>query len=284
MRLTSDTPTNRIAVLAALVLLAASSAQGASVLLGSDQFGSLFGVDVGTAVATPIGLMPGTLATEIEYSLATGTLYAEETNGGAGLHTIDPSTGASLGTVTHPFGALNGLEFVGSVLYGTFITGPGLPSDLVTVDAATGALTTIGATGFGPISGLAFHPGSGLMYGVTAGGALANLVTINLLTGAGTLVAPVCTAAACLDHIGSIEFAADGMLYGGLSQNASSLANWLIQIDRTTGLATPIGDTGFSITGLTDAAIPEPSSLAFCVVGVLAIATVRRCRRQRRAR
>ena len=60
------------------------------------------------------------------------------------------------------------------------------------------------------------------MYGVTAGGTgLISLVTINLGTGLATVVAGIVDAAtgAALDHIGSIEFA-DGVLYGGLSQNA----------------------------------------------------------------
>ena len=70
-----------------------------------------------------------------------------------------------------PIGALNGLEFVGSTLYGTFIPMAGkFRRRLVRVDTLTGALTSVGLTGQGPISGLAFDSPSGIMYGVTAGG------------------------------------------------------------------------------------------------------------------
>jgi subtilisin family serine protease len=215
-------------------------------LLGSSQSSELFSIDVTTGSATLIGYMPGGLATEIEYDVLSETLYAEETNGGVNLHTIDPTTAISLGFVTHEFGALNGLEFVGSTLYGTHIPGPGGPSDLVIVDTSTGNLTHIGPTGYGPISGLAYNEGAEVMYGITAGGTPANLVTIDLSTGAATMVGPT-----GLDKIGSIEFGPDGNLYGGVTAFVSSFATYLVRIDTATGAATPIGETGYSITGLT---------------------------------
>jgi len=248
-----DWPTS----IAALALGFFVAAQGAAqpVLLGSSQFAELFSVDVTSGASTFIGFMPLGLATEIEFDPLTSRLLAEQTDGGTGLFTIDPATGAPLGVVNHPFGALNGLEFVGPTLYGTFIFGPGAPSELVIVDTLTGALTPVGPTGLGPISGLAFDPSSNVMYGVTAGGAPASLVTIDLLTGAATPIGPT-----GLDRIGSIELASDGNLYGGLTAFASLFPNHLVQIDLTTGAATVIGDTGFSITGLTSTVPPDLGS------------------------
>lgn len=234
------------ALLCNLSIAQAQVALDCSRLLGSSQSGELFSIDINTGSAIFIGSMPAGLATEIEYDILTDTLYAEETDGGQNLHTIDPTTGASLGTVTHDFGALNGLEFVGSTLYGTFITGPGFPSDLVIVDTSTGNLTTIGSTGFGPISGLAYDDTTGIMYGITAGGTPADLVTIDLSTGAASVVGPT-----GLDRIGSIEFGPDGNLYGGVTDIGSSLPTYLVRIDPATGAATPVGATGFSISGLT---------------------------------
>ena len=67
-----------------------------------------------------------------------------------------------------------------------------------------------------------------------------------MLTGAATVV-----GATGFDHIGSIEFASDGNLYGGLTFNASQFPNHLVQIDVRSGAAAVVGNTGFSITGLT---------------------------------
>jgi hypothetical protein len=216
-------------------------------LLASSQFGELFRIDVTTGEAELIGYMPGGLATEIEYDVLTGILYAEEVDGLVNIHTIDPTTAISLGFVPHEYASLNGLEFVGSTLYGTHIPGGGAPSDLVIVDTATGNLTHIGPTGYGPISGLAYDKGASVMYGITAGGVPANLVTIDLSTGAATVVGPT-----GLNRIGSIEFGPDGNLYGGVTAFGSSLATYLVRIDTTTGAVTPIGETGYSITGLTN--------------------------------
>ncbi len=216
-------------------------------LLASSQFGELFRIDVTSGETEFIGFMPSGLATEIEYDMLTGTLYAEEVDGLQNLHIVDAGTGISLGFVTHEYDSLNGLEFVDSTLYGTFKSGCcGPPSELVIVDTSTGDLIHIGPTGFGPISGLAYDKGTGVMYGVTAGGAPADLVTIDLNTGAATVVGPT-----GLDRIGSIEFGPDGNLYGGVTAYGSSFATYLVRIDTATGVVTPIGETGFSITGLT---------------------------------
>lgn len=231
-----------------LVWISLIAAQSAAqpFLLGSSQSGQLFTVDVTSGASAFVAQMPAGLATEIELDASTGALWAEQVDGGPGLFRVDPVTGALLGGVDHAAGALNGLEFVGSTLYGTYIPGPVFPSELVLVDTSSGVLTPVGPTGFGPISGLAFDPKSGVMYGVTAGPFPALLVTIDLMTGAATPIGPT-----GLDRIGSIEFASDGNLYGGLTSNASQFPDHLVRIDVATGAATVIGDTGFSITGLT---------------------------------
>ena len=161
------------------------------------------------------------------------------------------------------------MEFVGPVLYVTNVTAGGgaTPSTLEILDPLSGILTPVGLTGFGPISGLAYDSASGTMYGVTAGGSPATLVTVNLLTGLATPVAPLLdVAGAPLDRVGSIEFASDGVLYGGMGLNATLNPGWLFSINTTTGVSTFIGPTGLQgITGLTDSDFEPPDTSRFNV-------------------
>lgn len=243
---------SRTFVCLAVVLVAvAGTASAQGTLLATDQAGNLWRIDITTAAAAPVlaSVVPG--STELEADPANpSTLYFEGSDGDPNLYVVD---GCGLRTVlTHSYGALNGLEFVGGSLYGAFIPASGAPSTLVTVNLATGVETPIGPTQFGPISGLAYNTSTTTMYGVTAGGAPAQLLTINLGTGVATLVAPILDAAgAPVIRIGSIEWGPDGNLYGGLTGTGTPWPSGLIRINTTTGVATLIGSTGVSITGLT---------------------------------
>ncbi len=213
-------------------------------LLGCDNTrGVLIMINEVTGAPSYIGTMPQDM-TECVFDNLNRGFYAQGSDGSFTFYTIDPTTGASLGSVSTA-AAFNGMEFVNGVLYAAAITGGNGPSNLVTVDPATGVLTTIGATGFGPISGLAYDSSTGIMYGVTGGNNSGNLITLNLSTGAGTLV-----AATGQDKIGSIRFGSNGVLYGGVTDNTQLNPRFLIRINKTTGAVTPVGDTGFSITGL----------------------------------
>jgi hypothetical protein len=174
-----------------------------------------------------------------------GVLFGATGGGSSNIITIDPVTGAETLVGMYPFGAVQGLEFVGTTLYGTYIPSPGDPSQLVIVDQTTAALTPVGATGFGNIGGLAYDVGTGTMFGVTSGGGASQLVTINLSTGAGALVGPV-----GFDDVSALEFRSDGTLYGGVGGNSAD-AGSLITIDKATGHGTLVGPTGFpALSGL----------------------------------
>ena len=244
-----DQPTAPDATLSPAFDVAATSSSALGTLYGVNQFGELYSIDPLTAAATFIG--PGHPATENEFDNNTGTLYSEGSDGDTQLCTIDPSTGGVLGCVNHAFGALNGLEFVGTTLYGTFITFGGAPSALVTVDASTGALTTVGPTGLGPITGLAYDAAAGVMYGSTRGvSGPADLVTVNLATGATTVVGSM-----GITRLGSIELFA-GTMYAATSQ-FSATPGALYTVNTSTGAATLVAPiSGLllqSITGLTTA-------------------------------
>jgi hypothetical protein len=255
----------------AVLFAGVGTVHAAGVMYGSDQFGNLFTVNLGTGAGTLVGTeINFGLSTEIEYDNLGAVMYSEETDGGTGLHTLNTANGLSTGFVNHPFGALNGLEFVGNTLFGTFIPGGGAPSQLVTVNTATGALTPVSPalTGFGPISGLAYDAANNVMYGVTAGGGPGQLVTINLGTGIAT-PGPFMIDATGLqyDHVGALEFDGAGNLYAGVAQNGSVNPGWLVQVNPASGLTTAIGPSGIggptglpdSFTGLTFV-IPLPAA------------------------
>jgi uncharacterized repeat protein (TIGR01451 family) len=243
-------------------------------LLGSDHSGNLFSIDTTTGEGTLIGQETAFGPfTEIEFDVLGGLLYGEESGDSLNLHTVDPATGLSTGFVTHVCCALTGLEFVGPVLYGTNVEISNAPSTLVIVDPTTGLFTPVGLTGVGPIPGLAYHTALDTMFGVTngTGETPAQLLTLDLGTGIATL-GPVLldsVSDAPFDRVGSIEFGADGVLYGSTSQNATLNPGWLFSIDVSTGLSTFIGPTGFAgVTGLTFGAAPPPppSALADLVI------------------
>ena len=247
--------------------------------------GNLFSINLATGAGAFIGTeFNFPLSTEIEYDTNTGTLYSDEVNGNVNLHTINPATGLSTGFVPHVCCALNGMEFVGNTLYATNNTGG--TGELVTVNPVTGALTLIGApNGIGsPVQGLAYHATTATMFGVSGlvPGGPSNLITINLLTGVATPLAPIIDAVtgAQLDRIGSIEFGADGVLYGGMGLNATINPGWLISINPMNGMSNFIGPTGFAgITGLTETAtvgVPEPGTLALFGLGLVGLGFARR--------
>jgi hypothetical protein len=133
-------------------------------------------------------------------------------------------------------------------LYGSDGAG-GNDGDLVTLDRATGAvIQTIGPVGFS-ITGLAIDPSNGTMYGSTGVETSdSELVTINKQTGAGTLVGQLNDDD---DPAADITFRG-GTLFGWL-QGPDDLAT----IDRSTGTATVVGDSGLDTRGSGLAAAPD---------------------------
>ena len=135
------------------------------------------------------------------------------------------------------------------VLYAAGAQGDGgSPSILYRLDPATGAaLETIGPIGFN-VTGLAIDPADGTMYGSTGratSGGTTNpgfLITVNRETGSGTLVGDLQPNA---DTAGDITFTPDGTLYGWIQPIADDLA----VIDKQSGAATVVGNSGITTTG-----------------------------------
>ncbi len=229
--------------------------------------------------------------TEIKFR-ADGVLFGTTGGGNSNLITIDPNTGVESLVGQHTFGAVTGLAFVDDTLYGAFFnpgrsaTGEwnqasrgGGPYALVTVDTTTAALTTIGTTlPYSPIRGLAYDSASGVMYGVgatpAANGTLGGdvLFTVDLATANTT---EICHTGY---EIGGITFGPDGLLYGGdvgvlLRGEGGGGDSNLLLINTTTGVATPIGLTGFpAISGLSFVPGGQPSSVEVPTLSPLGMA------------
>lgn len=210
--------------------------------------------------------------TELQFD-PTGTFLYGGTGGGfSSLITIDPNTGIETLIGTHTYGALNGLEFVGDVLYGTFFDG----SDttwLVIVDPLTANLTPIGLslTG-GAITGLAYNEYKGIMYGMMhtfEDIPPSTLVTIDLVTG---IITPVGLVTISNDCRG-LTFGPNGVLYTGTTDLDPSYPGHLISLDPKTGMGTIVGPTvSIVISGLAyPSALGVPISNWAIVIGVILI-------------
>jgi hypothetical protein len=267
--------------------------------------GALITIDPATGDGTLVGpindLGP---VTEIEFR-ADGVLFGATGAGTSNIITIDPLTGDETLVGQHGIGAVNGLEFVGGTLYGSYFAPPPPLSDgngpplsfLVTVDQTDGSLTIIGPiTDYFPVRGLAYDVAGGTMYGI--GGVLLPatnpegvgdvLFTIDLATAATTEIGPTGF------FLGSIEFGPDGTLYGGadgggqLAGGVPGAAGWaspgpreavggsgaqLVTIDPATGAAAAVGPTGFpAISGLSFAPEGGPSVLEIPALSWLGLA------------
>jgi len=201
---------------------------------------------IGAVVATITGASSS--ITEIEFR-NDEVLFGSVGTGLSEIVTIDPLTGIATLIGTHPFGAVNGLDFdSGGNLLGSFYN-PGVSTDLVIINQATGGFSSV----IGPIftaevvTGLTFSSG-GTLYGVahlTGANQPSSLYTIDPVTALPTLVGPI-----GFDKVGAIEFGPDGILYGGVGSGVTN-AGALISIDPSTGAGTLIGPTGFpAISGL----------------------------------
>jgi uncharacterized repeat protein (TIGR01451 family) len=256
-----------------------------AVMLGAtppDAPYTLFSVDLGSGTGTFIGDTPEWLAAEIEYDNNTDRLFAAQgfrpwygDGIGPRLYELDPETGESLGYVEldEPC-ALPGLEFVDGTLFGACNYDPiedGGEPYLVTVDPDTGEVNQVDEDplfyDYTLIHGLAWDESARIMYGLVVNEGNA-LVTIDLDTGEGNLLCSIWDD----DYddrafsLRSIEFGADGQLYGGIANDSD-----LVIIDPNPEKDNGdychmhhVGDTGYRVTGLT---LMEGSDEAACQLG-----------------
>ncbi len=123
--------------------------------------------------------------------------------------------------------------------------GSNTTSNLYTVDTSTGALTSIGPIGFA-LTDLAVDPITNLLYGATNNNSTNNprsIVVIDTDTGVGTLIGAE-FASGTRNLIG-IAFDSAGQMYGWIGPGGGAgTRNALATVNKTTGLATPVGASG----------------------------------------
>ncbi len=154
-------------------------------LYGLDPSGNLYTVSTVDGSIAPVG------ATGISDYLAgmagdnAGNLYA----GGTGqIFQINPSNAAASGSIGGGAGGYvvsGDLEFIGSALYATSVTGSTVNGgEFWSIDPSTGVGTDIGNTGFSNVFGMAYDTNNSTLYGYTN---IGTEFTIDPTTGIGTL-------------------------------------------------------------------------------------------------
>ena len=247
-------------LIAATLLLAGGAAQSETVLWFSDSAGKLGTVDLATGATTTVGTMAVAM-TDIAFS-PSGELYGTTPNS---LWRIDPATASTTFLSSHSAG-LNSLVFdTAGTLYGA-------SSALYTFNPSTGVGTYIGAMGASSSGDLAFVGGK-LYLSATQGGD--SLQQLNTTTGAATFVG----------NIGRSS------VFGLASPNGVDLYGMtgtsVFRIDPTTGAASAnlVSFSGFGQTYGTTfyeearPPIPEPSTYAMMLLGLVGLSVAARRRR-----
>lgn len=252
----------RSLVAAAVTLFACATASADPVLWVSDSRGQLAKIDVLTGATTLVG-NTGTQMFDIAFN-ASGQLFGVD---GTALYSINSSTAnATL------IGVMGNTTNINSLVFGADGTLYGASNGLYKFNIGTGLVTQIGANfaSLASSSGdLAFVGGN--LYLSTLGVPSDRLVKLNTSTGANT-------------DVGSIGFAS---VFGMASPNGTNLygfsGNQVLAINTATGAGTLLSTAnGLSLGAVygsaffTEAvppipAIPEPSTYALLIAGLLGL-------------
>ena len=117
---------------------------------------------------------------------------------------------------------------------------------LVKIDTATGNTYNVGVTTPNNVSfsGMTYDPASNKIFATGFSGTVNHLYEINRITGAGTFVA-VITGVPTSNLLISLSADNSGQLYGLRLSTVLNVSSQLMAINKTTGGATVVGNTGF---------------------------------------
>jgi hypothetical protein len=275
----------RSAWLAAACFALAGAQAHATELFSVDFSGpaTLYNMNQTTGIATGIGPVGedsvGDLTSDTRPGATTiwGVRIAEGDTADE-LLTIDPVTGASIGSVpitipttgTNQPGHMTSIAFdvVTGVLYGNTTVGFGAAFDaLYTIDPVTGAATFVGRITFEDVFALGFDQ-LGNLFGVAD--ATDDLISINTGNGNGTFIADMQTSSS-FDLASRPE---DDVMF-----MVDTGTHSLYTLDTSNGNLTGVGGYGddFNLVGLAFSPVPEPGTLALVTLGLALL------RRQRRS-
>lgn len=132
------------------------------------------------------------------------------------------------------------------IIYGTEGGGTG---NLIKIDLTTGMGTVVGPMGLPSFPSLAFDTTRNIMYAGTGAGNT-DLYTVNTDSGETTFVG---STGLGFGAIAGMDFTCDGILFASVNTSGagSGGGDFLVTIDKNTGIATPIGPFGFiGISGI----------------------------------
>jgi hypothetical protein len=251
----------------AVSLLLVPSALADNTAYAGSSSGTFGTMDLSTAVFTLEGNSGQTLA---GLAVADGTIFATSYHTANGtLFEVNPATGGltSIGTTA-------GVDYddFGSTTTGLYVVSDSAIQDLYSIDPTTGAATLIGPTGLGYGSWRGLSTNSSTLYFADG----ADLYTLSTTTGVATLVGAFGSSAEM-----GVLLTEGGVLYGGDDTN-----NTLDTINISTGTATvgpaPSASFAGAFYGLAPYPVPgatvtpEPATLSLLVMGISALALIRR--------
>jgi hypothetical protein len=238
---------------------------GASGLLASSSTGtnagSLFSVNITTAIATLIGPNGTGVGSNRLTSLAkdplTGTLYGViggSASLGGYLLKINPSTGAGIVVGLMSGSGFNGTPGIGGAdalafsasgtLYSSGWSGGFSGGSFLRIDKNTGAvLQANSTTGSAEYTGLAFSPTTGVLWASRGGNNPGHIHTVNPANGA---ILTTLNLSDLNARVTDIAFDPSGTLYCSIGGTTNNLAT----INTTTGAVTVIGSFGAAVQNI----------------------------------
>jgi hypothetical protein len=255
-----------ILLVVGILHLSVRSAAADQIGFAVDNTETLYGVDLTTATATPIGFT-GQFLQGLAFSPA-GSLFGTDFLGN--LYSVSKTTGAATFIGSTGVGDIEGLTFRGGTLIGTNFSNLGGPTTVYSIDTTTAAPTAITSFSQGPVRAMTLLNANTI--DVASDSPVSqSLVQASLLTGTNTSLGQLPSMGAAL--IAALGSGTDGVLYaldpfGNEFTIASNGAGFLV--GNTGGqywldlAVDPAGDP-----------VPEPNSMALLLTAALGLISLR---------